>query len=164
MADSPEFPPASARPGGFSPDGHWMAWMHQLPLGTLVRLRPGGITHHIGITDHALGDLHAIVIEWPDGGAPGRLELPDRLDTVDWKSLDPGRKVEIITAMGFTPIGEDHLPDCPFMADSGNRCNCVPHSTMWGQPADVDEHRGETYEQRRQASIDRSARREAAGR
>lgn len=60
-----------------------------------------------------------------------------------WRTLSAERKVEIITAMGFTPLGESHQPDCPYAHDAGLRCNCIPPATVWGQPRDVDELRHE---------------------
>lgn len=60
-------------------------------------------------------------------------------------------KVAALDAMGFTPLGSDHQPDCPYALDPGLRCNCVPPATVWAQPHDVDVLRGETWEQRKAA-------------
>lgn len=75
------------------------------------------------------------------------------------KSLPAQFKVDMITAMGFTPIGSDHTDSCPYAIDSGLVCNCVPPSTMWAQPNDVDELRGETWEQRRERAVNGPPRR-----
>jgi hypothetical protein len=93
-----------------------------------------------------LGELESI-----HGGLPHHSHGSFSLDTVNWPSLPAARKVAILTAMGFTPTGSSHQPDCPYTIDAGNKCNCVPPATMWAQPRDVDAHRGETYEERRDA-------------
>lgn len=69
------------------------------------------------------------------------------------KTLPAAQKVELITAMGFSPMGSDHTRDCPYVWDSGLRCNCVPEATVWTQPCDVDALRGETYEERRELAL-----------
>jgi hypothetical protein len=58
------------------------------------------------------------------------------------------RKVELITAMDFTPIRDDHHPDCPHSDGAGYRCRCVPAATVWSQPPEVDFLRHETREER----------------
>lgn len=66
-------------------------------------------------------------------------------------------KVALVRAMGFTPMRDPHDYSCPqAMADDGEEeeeetgylCQCVPPATRWSQPQDVDELRGETWEQR----------------
>lgn len=87
---------------------------------------------------------------------------PNDMDAVVWRDLPAERKVEIIKAMGFSPVGEPHTWDCPGNY-SGNRCNCVPGPTLWSQPNDVLQYRHETWEERRQAARERREAREAAG-
>lgn len=71
-----------------------------------------------------------------------------RIERRDWFDLPPDVKVQIIEAMGFTPMGSDHTYDCPHPWDSGLVCNCVGDPTVWNGPLDVQEMRGETWEQR----------------
>lgn len=75
------------------------------------------------------------------------------------KDMPADRKVELIKAMGFQPIGSDHTADCPYAVDPGLICQCVPPATQWAQPRDVDELRGETWEQRREQATNGPARR-----
>lgn len=58
-------------------------------------------------------------------------------------ALDPAEKVRMIEAMGFTPMGSSHQPDCPYALDAGLVCICVPPATVWNAPDDVLKHRGE---------------------
>jgi hypothetical protein len=69
------------------------------------------------------------------------------------KNLPAQLKVDALKAMGFNPVGSDHTAECPYVLDSGYVCNCVPPATMWAQPKDVDELRGETWEQRRERAV-----------
>jgi hypothetical protein len=64
------------------------------------------------------------------------------------KSLTGEQKVELVSAMGFQPVGDDHDADCVAPHARGIRCGCVPPATSWGQPRDVDEFRKETWEDR----------------
>lgn len=63
--------------------------------------------------------------------------------------LPAAEKLALIEAMGFTRMGSDHQPDCPYARDPGFICNCVPPAPEWSAPNDVLEYLGETYEQRR---------------
>lgn len=72
------------------------------------------------------------------------------------RGLSAEMKIKVIIAMGFSPVGGDHDATCSAMGDfddedepSGLRCNCVPPATSWSQPGDVDEHRHETWNERR---------------
>lgn len=79
-------------------------------------------------------------------------DLPTSTDQLleQAKSLPAEFKIKLVEAMGFKPVGSAHAADCPAMLDSGNRHNCVPPATMWSAPRDVQEERGETWEQRLQ--------------
>lgn len=64
------------------------------------------------------------------------------------KTLPPEVKIQLIKAMGFTAMGDDHDTDCVGRPGSGFVCNCVPPATWWTAPNDVDVHRKETWEDR----------------
>ena len=71
----------------------------------------------------------------------------DNTVNVDWRSLSPEMKVEIIESMGFVASFDPHQPDC-LAPGSGLRCNCVPDATVWSPPHDVMALRGETWPER----------------
>lgn len=72
-----------------------------------------------------------------------------RVESPDWKTLDPATKVKIVEAMGFVPRRSEHDRECPReIGGSGYICQCVGEPTEWGAPRDVQEFRGETWEQR----------------
>lgn len=72
------------------------------------------------------------------------------IEDADWQGLPPEEKVRIIEAMGFTPFRDSHQPECPKVWDRGLICNCVPPTTVWGPPTDVQVLRKETWEDRLQ--------------
>lgn len=82
----------------------------------------------------------------PEGVAVD-IEDVDRL-VARAQTLPPETKLWLLEAMGFTPIGSAHQPDCMRLYDRGIRCDCVPPATVWGQPSDVAAHRKETWEDR----------------
>jgi hypothetical protein len=88
-------------------------------------------------------------------GAPAPVVQPTNMDELleQAKSLPADFKIKLLEAMGFSPVGSDHTDDCPHNFDSGLICQCVPPATMWSQPSDVDEARGETWEQRRECAV-----------
>ena len=74
----------------------------------------------------------------------------------DWKNIPPADKLAVVEAMGFTPVWEEHQPDCPHAAlfddddpDDvlGLICVCVPPGTSFHPPRDVRVELGETREQ-----------------
>lgn len=80
----------------------------------------------------------------------GSGSTPDT-DDLSWaKELPAEKKVALLKAMGFSPMGADHQDDCiRYTHGSGFRCGCVPPSTSWSQPGDVDVFRRETWEDRK---------------
>lgn len=88
-------------------------------------------------------------------------DLPTSMDELleQARSLPADFKIKLLEAMGFSPVGSDHTADCPHVVDSGLLCNCVPPATMWSQPRDVLEERGETWEQRRERAVNGPPRR-----
>lgn len=66
---------------------------------------------------------------------------------VEWSPQD---KLDVLKAMGFTAMWEQHQPDCPSQFDSGMRCNCIPPGTSWVAPHEVKEFMNETYEKLRE--------------
>lgn len=72
-----------------------------------------------------------------------------RVETADWRDLPPETKVQIVEAMGFIPMSDDHDRECPAALDPrGFVCQCAGEPTAWVGPTDVQEHRGETWAQR----------------
>lgn len=89
----------------------------------------------------------SVTIEAPSGTVSA--SAPD----TNWLALDPGEKVRIIEAMGFSPSSSDHSPGCPAWTDedgenNGYLCQCAGEPTAWNAPRDVQEARGETWERR----------------
>jgi hypothetical protein len=70
------------------------------------------------------------------------------LPETNWRSLDPGEKVRIVEAMGFTRRSEDHTPDCAAGFDAGFRCNCVPDPDHYTVPTDVIALWHQTWDER----------------
>lgn len=62
--------------------------------------------------------------------------------------LPATRKLEVLAAMGFTRFGADHQEDCPYNIDAGYRCNCVPPTSSWSAPEDVQIELKETWADR----------------
>jgi hypothetical protein len=75
-------------------------------------------------------------------------EFQHMLEDADWGRLAPEEKVRIVEAMGFVAFRDPHQPECPIVWDSGLLCNCVPPTTTWGPPPDVQVLRKETWEDR----------------
>ena len=65
-------------------------------------------------------------------------------------SLTGEQKVQLLRAMGFSPMGSRHQDDCTrYTHGPGFICICVPPATVWTQPHDVDVFRKETWEDRK---------------
>lgn len=77
-------------------------------------------------------------------------QLPSNMDDLlaQARNLPPDVKINLIQAMGFTAMGDDHDDDCVGRPGSGFVCNCVPPATWWNAPNDVDVYRKETWDDR----------------
>ena len=71
--------------------------------------------------------------------------------TVDFKSLDPAQKLQILSEMGFVEASPlEHAVNCTSRQGSGLICDCLPGTTSFKAPADVKKYMGETLEARQE--------------
>lgn len=77
---------------------------------------------------------------------------------VDFSALDPAQKLHILKEMGFREDGPlEHAVNCVSRQGSGLRCTCLPGTTSFKAPADVQRYMGETMEARQEFGEKRQA-------